>query len=205
MLSLVAVSGLLATLYFAAAILLAVSGWAKLWQPGSAVRALRAAGLPSSVWIVRLLGVVEGAVGLGCLIAPGREPSAALAVLYLGFAGFLVRLLRSTDPPGSCGCVGAGEAPPTRLHVLLDLGAALSGIAVAVRPLPGFLPFAADLGLAGLPFIAGVALTAYLTHLVLAYLPAVMWSFPGESPEDGGPSSRPQVFRLERATASEEP
>jgi hypothetical protein len=204
MLSLVAVSGLLATAYFAAAMLLALSGGAKLWKPGSAAGALRAAGLPSSIWVTRLLGAVEGTVGLGCLVAPGRELSVALAGLYLGFAGFLVRLLRATDPPDSCGCVGASDTPPTRLHVLLDLAAALAGMAAAARGLPGLIPFAADLRLAGVPFVVGVALTAYLVHLVLAYLPAVMRSFPSPSPEHGDRSTRPQAFRI-RAPRSEEP
>jgi hypothetical protein len=204
MLSSVAVSGLLATPFFAAALLLAVSGWTKLWRPGSAVGALRAAGLPSSDRLARLLGAVEAAVGLGCLLAPGRELSVALAVLYLGFAGFLVALLRSPDRPGSCGCVGSTEAPPTRLHVVLDLGAALTGLAAAARPLPGLLPFAADLGLGGLPYVIGVALSAYLVHLVLAYLSAVIQRFPSPSPDHVVPVARPQTFRIGRAALPEE-
>ena len=205
MLSSVAVSGLLATPFFAAALLLAVSGWTKLRRPGSAVGALRAAGLPSSDRVVRLLGAVEGVVGLGCLLASGRrELSVALAVLYLGFAGFLVALLRSPDRPGSCGCVGATEAPPTRLHVILDLGAALTGVAAAARPLPGLLPFAADLGWGGVPFVMGVALSAYLVHLVLAYLPAVIRRFPSPPPDHVVPVARPLTFRMGRTALPEE-
>ena len=196
MLSPVAVSGLLATPFFAAALLLAVSGWTKLRRPGSAVGALRAAGLPSGDRVARLLGAVEGAVGLGNLLAPGREVSAALAALYLGFAGFLVALLRSLDRPGSCGCVGANEAPPTRLHMILDLGAALTGVAAAARPLPGLLPFAADLGWGGVPFVMGVALSAYLVHLVLAYLPVVIRRFPSPPPDHVIPGARPRAFRI---------
>jgi len=205
MLSSVAVSGFLATPFFAAALLLAVSGWTKLWQPGSAAGALRAAGLPSSDRAARLLGAVEGAVGVGCLLASGRELSVALAALYLGFAGFLVALLRSPDRPRSCGCVGATDAPPTRLHLVLDLGAALAGLASAARPLPGLPPYAAGLGLGGVPFVIGVALCAYLLHLVVAYLPAVMRRSPRLSP-DGPPAvDRPQAFRIQRAAMPEGP
>jgi hypothetical protein len=203
MLSAVAVSGLLATPYFVAALLLAVSGWAKLWRPGSAAGALRAAGLPSSNRVVRLLGAVEGAVGLGCLLASGREISIALAVLYLGFAGFLVTLLRSPDRPRSCGCVGATEVPPTPLHVVLDLGAALMGLAATARPVPGLVAFAADLGLGGVPFVIGVALSAYLLHLVLAYLPAVVGRFPSPSSDHEAPVAGPQTFRIGRASLPE--
>jgi hypothetical protein len=204
MLSPVAVSGLLATPFFAAALLLAASGCTKLRRPGSAVGALQAAGLPSSNLVARLLGAVEGTVGVGCLLAPGRALSVALAVLYLGFAGFLVTLLRSPDRPGSCGCVGATEAPPTRLHVVLDLAAALTGVAMAARPLPGLLPFAADMGLGGVPFVIGVALSAYLIHLVLAYLPAVIQRFPSRSSDHGDPVARFQPFRIGRAALPEE-
>jgi hypothetical protein len=204
MLSAVAVSGLLATPYFAAAMLVTASGWAKVCRPGPAVGALHAAGLPSSTWVARLLGAVEGAVGLGCLLVSGRGFSVALGVLYLGFAGFLVALLRSPDRPGSCGCVGATDAPPTHLHVFLDLGAALTGLAAAARPLPGLLPFAADLGLAGVPFVIGVALSAYLVHLVLAYLPTVMRTLPNPSQEHGDHISHQQPFRIERAAVPEE-
>jgi methylamine utilization protein MauE len=165
---------------------------------------LRAAGLPSSAWMARLLGAAEVAVGLGCLLVPGRELSIALAVLYLGFAAFLVTLLRSADRPGSCGCVGAADAPPSRFHVFVDLGAALAGVAAAARPLPGLLPFGARLGLAGVPFVVGVALSAYLVHLVLAYLPAAMRTFSGPPPDRVDPVSRPQPFRIGRATLREE-
>jgi hypothetical protein len=204
MLSAVAVSGLLATPFFAAALLLAVSGWTKVWQPGSAAAALRATGLPSSNRVARLLGAVEGTVGLGCLLSPGRELSVALALLYLGFAGFLVALLRSPDRPGSCGCVGATQAPPTRLHVVLDLGAALTGVVAAARPLAGLVPFAADLGLGGVPFVIGVALSAYLVHLVIAYLPAVIRRFPSPAPGHGDPVPRTHPFRIGRAAVPED-
>jgi hypothetical protein len=59
--------------------------------------------------------------------------------------------------------------------------------------------------LPGVPFLIGVASTAYLVHLALAYLPSVMRSFPGPSPEHRGPSSSPQTFRIQPATLSEEP
>jgi hypothetical protein len=205
MLSFVAVSGLLATPYFAAAMLLAVSGSAKLWRPGSAMPAMHAAGLPSSVPVARLLGAVELAIGLGCLIAPRTGLSVALAVAYLGFAWFLVKLLRLPHPLSSCGCVGASDAPATRLHVFVDLGASLAGLIAAARPLPGLFPYAADQGSAGLPIVVGVAVTAYLVHLALAFLPAAMASFSSRSPERGSPSSRPQAFGIQRATVPEEP
>jgi hypothetical protein len=203
MLSSDAVSGLLATPFFAAALLLIVSGWTKLRLPWSAVGALRAAGLPSGDRVVRLLGTVEGAVGLGCLLASGPELSVALAVLYLGFAGFLVALMRSPDRPGSCGCVGTAEAPPTNLHVVIDLGAALTGLAATARPLPGLLPFAADLGLGGIAFVIGVTLSAYLVHLVLAYQPTVIRRFPGPPPDHPVPAARPPTFRIGRAASLE--
>jgi hypothetical protein len=65
------------------------------------------------------------------------------------------------------------------------------------------LPFAADLGMAGVPFVIGVALSAYLVHLVLAYVPTVIRTRSDPPQGLGDHVSRPQPFRIQRAAMPE--
>lgn len=181
--------------FFAAAALVVVSGWVKLRHPAPAIRALRATRLPSGAWTVRAIGAVELLVGLTCLIAPGRPSAAALAVLYTSFAVFLVLLIRGGLPGASCGCLGDQEAPPSLLHVLLDVAAAATAALVAVAPPPGIVAFSAEQPLVGLPFLLGTALIAYLAYLAAAHLPQAFSAYAGRDAGSTGPS-RPRTFTI---------
>lgn len=78
----------------AAAALLAVAGVQKLRRPEATIDAVRALGLDAPPVSARLLGVVELAVGAGCLAFPSVVAlDAALAALYAAFAGFVALLL----------------------------------------------------------------------------------------------------------------
>jgi hypothetical protein len=109
----------------AAAALLALAAPRKLNRPDEAGRALRLTGLPSSRWLVRAIGAVELAVGIGVLVDAG-EPlwPFSLGVLYTGFALFVVLAVWRHAPLTSCGCFGASDASPTPLHAGVDAGAA---------------------------------------------------------------------------------
>lgn len=120
-------SGILAPLLYIAAGFLLISGIAKFRRPTPTSSALRNAGFPSSVVVVRLIGAAEFAVGTLCLASPSRLLSFALGTLYLSFAAFLVYLLQVKPEAQSCGCMGSREVPPSRLHIGLNLFAGVVG------------------------------------------------------------------------------
>lgn len=110
----------------AGALLLIVSGVAKLLHPASAVRAVIAARLtsrphlPAARALVRLTGTVEVGTGAAVLAVGGRPASAALALVFVALALFAARL-SLVAPAEDCGCFGASRtAPVTRWHVSLN-------------------------------------------------------------------------------------
>jgi hypothetical protein len=173
--------------FFAAAGLAAVSGLGKLRHPGSASRALSALRLPSAPWNVRVVGLVELAIGTWCLFAPGRAAAVSLGLLYGGFAVFLAALMRAGG--ASCGCLGTKEASPSVAHIVLNVVAASVAAIVAFAPPPGFIVFGTRTPLGGVSFFVGTFLIAYLAYLSAAYLPAVFWSYgrSGASIQVGAP------------------
>jgi hypothetical protein len=174
-------SDLVAVTAWAASILVVGSGLGKLRRPLPASRALATAGFPSGVGMVRALGLAEAAVGGGFALRPGVVSGMALAGLYVGFAAFLVVLLRRPDA-SLCGCLGDRFAPPSPLHVALDVAAAGAAIGVAAlaatgSTTPGLVTQAVRLGWAGVPFALGLGLAAWLAVLAVAHLPALYRSF----------------------------
>lgn len=142
----------------------------KLVNPRSTVRALRSSGLPGSPPLGRFLGLVELAIAFGALVQGGRLSASLVAASYLGFALFTFRLLvlASATP---CGCFGEKDAPATRVHVALNITAAVAAALAAGWP-PGPLPsVVASQPLAGVPFLALVALLAWLAYVSLTFLP----------------------------------
>lgn len=162
--------------FFAAAGLLVASGAVKLRHPEPAVRALGALGLPSGPRTVRGIGVVEMLVGTSCLFAPGPASAVSLAVLYAAFATFLGFLMRA-DAPTSCGCLGRQDAPPSLLHIAMNVAAAAAAALTASAPPRGVFAFSARLPMRGVPFLLGTALIGYLAYLIVAYLPAAFWAY----------------------------
>jgi hypothetical protein len=166
----------LAAPFFIAAGLLVVSGVGKLVRPAGAASALRSAGLPGGRVVARALGLVEVAVGAAALWRPGPATAAAVVVLYLGFAAFLVRLLRLGGAT-SCGCVGAADAPPSRLHVALDLVAAAVAAGVAVWPVPSVPSAVAGSPLAGVPLVIGLVGAGALLAVAVVEVPRAWRSY----------------------------
>ena len=158
----------------ALAVLLVVAAGTKLRDPTSAAVALGRAGLPTGVVVVRVLAGAELLVAAAVLLVGGALPVAALGLLHLGFAAFLVRLRRAAGAKASCGCFGGAEAPAGSLHVVVNAAAA----GVAAISLAGPLPsrptvLGSQLGLA-LPYAAAVAVGAWATGLCLTSLPALL-------------------------------
>jgi hypothetical protein len=151
-----------------AALLVIVSGLAKLRTPQPAVRLLAALGLPRAVRrgaVARILGAGEIAVGVGYLATSSRIAAIVLAAAYLGFAATVAAaMVRRTGVP--CGCFGAGDAEPGRAHLAVTVLAATVAIGAAIDP--GRLHWH---GLAGVVLAAQTVLMTCLAWVVLTLLP----------------------------------
>jgi len=159
--------------YLAGSLLLLAAGAAKLRRPLGTRQALRTQGLPSAAWLVRGLGAVEVLLAVGALAqVPGAAAGTALA--YLGFTAFVVLALVRDRPLSSCGCFAGPDVPPTVLHVVVTLAAALAAVLVAVGD-PAGLPGLAAAGPAAALAVAGsAALVAWLALLLLTRLPELL-------------------------------
>jgi hypothetical protein len=167
---------MLAAPFYLAAGLLIASGIGKLAKPAPAVDALGAAGFPGGVVAVRLLGAVEVVAGAAALWRPGPVTASAVAGLYLGFALFLVRLIRRGGAT-TCGCVGSAEAPPSPLHVGLDLSAVAVAVAVTVWPVPALGSAVAASPMLGVPLVVGLAGAGVLLAITVVEVPRAWRSY----------------------------
>ena len=71
----------------------------------------------------------EIAVGLACLIDPVPAAAAALGLLYLALAAFVVMAWRLPEPLPSCGCMGTDRDPPPHpLHAAVNVVLAGAGV-----------------------------------------------------------------------------
>jgi len=160
--------------FLIAATLLAAGGVLKAAHPLDTANALRAVGLPGAPPLVRAGGVAEALVGLAALATGARAAAVLLAVSYAAFAGFVLVALRRGTPLSSCGCFGKDDTPPTRLHVVLNLGAALAGVAVALNPGAGLVDVVGSQPLAGVPFLALLGCGVSFAYLALTSLPRLL-------------------------------
>jgi len=161
---------------FAAALLVAMAGAAKLLRPDPTRVALRTAGLPSAPWTARVLGVGELALAVVALVVAGRLGAGLVGVAYLGFAGFAALLLHRSRGRASCGCFGGDDAPVTRLHVGLNLLLAAAVVPALIDPTGPIWEVADDTPWAGVPFLALVVVLTWLLLVALTVLPAVLAS-----------------------------
>jgi hypothetical protein len=158
---------------FIAASLVVVAGIPKVADPSDTTRALRSVGLPGTDLLVRGLAVAEVAIGISVIVLGGRFTSGLLALLYAGFAGFIVLAMRRGGSVASCGCFGKADTPPTMAHVLLDVSAATVALAATIAPPASLSALLGDQPAFGIPFVAFVAMGAWLGYLVLTLLPAL--------------------------------
>ena len=109
--------------YLAEVALLGIAGVAKLARPGTTVRALHVARIPTSRNVVRGGATCELALALAALAFPGAITGAAVALSYAAFAVFVALALRQKWPLSSCGCFGKPDTVPTKAHAALNAGA----------------------------------------------------------------------------------
>jgi hypothetical protein len=152
-------------------VLLALAGFQKLTDPSPTSGALSAAGLPSSRGIVLALGASELTLGTAAIVLGGRWLPLAAAFLYLGFAAFVANALAKKLPIRSCGCFGAVDTPPGKIHLIVNV------LAAGVLAIAFFEPIdfvaqltAAELGEA-VAFLVLTAAAVYLLYALLAVLP----------------------------------
>lgn len=151
--------------------LLAIAGGAKIIDPAPTSGALRAAQLPDSHVLVRLLGAVELVLAIGGILLGGSSPAVGGALLYIAFALFVSHALRNRLPISSCGCLGSAETPPTRLHIVINLLAVVVMVWTALVPLDPVTVLArAPLSEAVLMLVFS-GLTTYLLYALITVLP----------------------------------
>lgn len=151
--------------------LLAVAGLYKIADPAPTAGALRAAGLPDSVHLVRVLGGVEIGVGVVGVVWGGAVAPSMAAMLYAGFLVFVIEALRRRLPIASCGCLGATETPPTMAHVLVNTAAVITLLIGAFYPI-GILGGILEVPLSeAAAFVVFVVASVYLLQGVLTVLP----------------------------------
>jgi hypothetical protein len=166
----------IAPLVLLAAGLLIVAGAVKVARPRATGQALVDAGLPGSDAFGRGLGTVEIAAGaVAFVFAAG---ALALAVVYLAFAVSLGYVLRTRPDAGSCGCAGAKVVPPSLLHLVLNLFAAVAGATYVVVGGPAPLAWLAGLGgIAATVVAAGLVLAGWLAVVAVTEVPAAWRSW----------------------------
>lgn len=158
--------------FLVACAVLAAGGATKALEPAPTRALLRALALPAPRWSPALIGAAE-IVLAGAAALAGWPGAALVAVTYLGFAGLTARLL---GRPGAtaCGCFGRLSAPPSRLHVGIDLALAAAAAAAVVDRVPGLVPALADQPGAGVPLLLGVAVGCLLVVTATTALPLTL-------------------------------
>lgn len=160
--------------YFITVALLVLSGGSKVRDPEPTRGALRAAGLPSARWVVLVLAGGEIVVGASGLAFFSPLVSAAVAVFYIGFAGFVAVALVARLPLQSCGCFGTSDTPPGWIHVSVNVAAAAAATFFALTGGVDLFGVLASQPAAGVPYLGFVAIGTVLLALVLSELPAVL-------------------------------
>jgi hypothetical protein len=156
-----------------AAVLLVLTGAAKLADPEPTMGALEAAALPARRRWAMGLGLLEVAAGVPALIWGGLW-ALPVAVLYVGFAGFVAWALRLRIPIQSCGCFGRPDTPPTVFHAVFNLMVGAAAVWVGLTGGRGLIDVLADQPMWGIPYLGVTALGVYLSYLILAELPKTL-------------------------------
>lgn len=152
-------------------LVLAAAGVSKVIDPTPTAGALSASGLPSGIWLVRLLGLAELTLAVAGLLFGGVVLGIA-ALAHLGFLGFTISSMRRAMPLQSCGCFGREDTPPSRIHVAYNVLAAVVLAAAAAGGSPP-VPSGAQ-PLDTILFVGFAALGGYATILVLTRLPVLL-------------------------------
>lgn len=160
-------------LYLPACALLVAAGVAKLARPAGTARALGAlvGWRPATLRrLVRTAAAAEAALGAAAIAFPARAPATLVAVSYLVFACFVAAVRRRGGPLSSCGCFSSPDTPATWLHSAIDVGFAVSAVAVAAAPGGSLVAVLGHQPWSGAPLLLAGAACAGLAYLVMVPL-----------------------------------
>ncbi len=137
-------------LFWVVCLVLVVAGASKVAAPDAVASTLSALGPQrrgvGARSIGRLVGVAEVVVAVSALSIGGPVLGSLVGIAYAAFAVVVVLARRRGLP--SCGCFGASSAPPSLVHVVVDVtSAAVAGAAVIAGR--GHAPVPVADGLAG--------------------------------------------------------
>ncbi len=163
-------------LFWVVCLVLVVAGSSKLVAPeqvastlvalGGPRRSSRSASSVSGVLAARVVGAFEVVLGIAGLAVGGTVIALGVSAVYVGFAVVVV-VARRRGLSG-CGCFGATSAPPSWVHVAVNVGSALVA-AVAAATSGGPAPAADGLGaVSSSTAMAVAALVLLATALVVA-------------------------------------
>lgn len=148
-----------------AAALLGVAGVGKLIAPHGAMRALRAQGLPAGRAVAAAIGTAEVLIGSAVVLTLSPLALAALALVYVGFAGFVWRAARRGTP---CGCLGERDATARLGHAALNAVVAVAATVLIFADRITTSDLLTDQPAAGVPFVALIVTGVALAHAWLA-------------------------------------
>jgi hypothetical protein len=164
-------------LYLVGCALLVLAGTAKMIRPGDTARALSAIvplPLTRTRTLVRAGATAEAALGVLALAYPRTLTAGLVALSYAAFATFVILARAKGGPIASCGCFGTPDTPATLVHVVINVGLALAGGAVAVAgPSGTIVSILSTQPLHGLPLVLVSALCVWLTFLAISVLGAL--------------------------------
>lgn len=163
----------IAGLFYIASALLVIAGFLKIRHPQPTARALSMLGLGPSPIAAVLVGAAEIGIGLAALATGSRTTAAAVALVYLGFTGFVAVMLRRPDRIEDCGCFGDVRTPPAPIHLVINLVFASAAMMAAPTP-PGGVVTILDMGLRAAAHILLAGLVLYLVYVAATALPTVL-------------------------------
>jgi hypothetical protein len=154
---------------FIAGALLIIAGLPKVAQPASTSQALAGVGLPGREWMIRGLGTGEVLAGTAVLFVGGPWPALAVGLAYLGFAGFV--MFARARGGAACGCLGSDDTPPTLIHVVIDVAAALVALLAATASPANLIQVIGEQPGFGVPMVVLLGLGLWFAYLTLTWLP----------------------------------
>lgn len=167
--------------YLVACALLMIAGAMKLIRPDDTARAIarvvparlrRQLQYRSLRVLIRLGALAEVGLGGVAMFLPRPIPAALVATSYAVFAGVVIYVRSKGGSLASCGCFGSLDTPATWLHVVINSGLAIAGVAVALDAPAGgtTVSILAGQPLYGAPLVAAGSLCIWLTFLALSSL-----------------------------------
>lgn len=173
-------------IFHSAALLLVISGLAKVANPRPAQFAishalgLRLSRARQTSYMVATLEIIAG---VSSLVSPLSAGPALMLGLYLGFLVFILYLLLRGGKSSSCGCFGTADSPPSWLHVGINvLGIAASAWAIQTE-VPSFLSKVSNEGWLGFIGLFGTVGLVYLVISAMVLLPAAFSAFQADPSE----------------------